>query len=238
MNELTIFNFENNDVRTQVINDEPWFVGKDVAEILGYERPTKAISDHVDEEDRDEVPIQDSIGRMQNTPIINESGLYSLVFKSQLPSAKKFKRWVTSEVLPAIRKTGSYKMPKDPMDALRLMFQATEHTQEKVNQVDARVIYLEENVKLEPGEYTYIGKSISRKVYQIGKERAYSMNREQKEELFKAINKEIAEITGVRTRTQLRQKDYKKVIEFIDDWEPSKATSMLVKNYEQMEMEV
>ena len=174
MNELTIFNFENNDVRTQVINDEPWFVGKDVAEILGYERPTKAISDHVDEEDRDEVPIQDSIGRMQNTPIINESGLYSLVFKSQLPSAKKFKRWVTSEVLPAIRKTGSYKMPKDPMDALRLMFQATEQTQEKVNQVDARVIYLEQNVKLEPGEYTYIGKSISRKVYQIGKERAYS----------------------------------------------------------------
>lgn len=64
------------------------------------------------------------------------------------------------------------------------------------------------------------------------------MNRQQKEELFKAINKEIAEITGVRTRTQLRQKDYKKVIEFIDDWEPSKATSMLVKNYEQMEMEV
>lgn len=238
MKELTIFNFENNDVRTQVINDEPWFVGKDVAEILGYERPTKAISDHVDEEDRDEVPIQDSIGRMQNTPIINESGLYSLVFKSQLPSAKKFKRWVTSEVLPAIRKTGSYQIPKDPMDALRLMFQATEHTQEKVNQVDARVIHLEENVKLDPGEYTYIGKSISRKVYQIGKERAYSMNREQKEELFKAINKEIAEITGVRTRTQLRQKDYKKVIEFIDDWEPSKATSMLVKNYEQMEMEV
>ena len=238
MNELTIFNFENNDVRTQVINDEPWFVGKDVAEILGYERPTKAISDHVDEEDRDEVPIQDSIGRMQNTPIINESGLYSLVFKSQLPSAKKFKRWVTSEVLPAIRKTGSYKMPKDPMDALRLMFQATEQTQEKVNQVDARVIYLEQNVKLEPGEYTYIGKSISRKVYQIGKERAYSMNKQQKEELFKAINKEIAEITGVGTRTQLRQKDYKKVIEFIDDWEPSKATSMLVKNYEQMEMEV
>ena len=238
MNELTIFNFENNDVRTQVINDEPWFVGKDVAEILGYERPTKAISDHVDEEDRDEVPIQDSIGRMQNTPIINESGLYSLVFKSQLPSAKKFKRWVTSEVLPAIRKTGSYKMPKDPMDALRLMFQATEQTQEKVNQVDARVIYLEQNVKLEPGEYTYIGKSISRKVYQIGKERAYSMNRLQKDELFKAINKEIAEITGVRTRTQLRQKDYKKVIEFIDDWEPSKATSLLVKAYEQIEMEV
>ena len=237
MNEMKIFNFEDNEVRTQTINGEPWFVGKDVADILGYSNPAKAIRDHVDDEDKGQ---NDTFtpGGMQIMTIVNESGLYSLVFKSQLPSAKRFKRWVTSEVLPTIRKTGSYQIPADPMDALRLMFQATEHTQEKVNQVDARVIHLEQNVKLDPGEYTYIGKSISRKVYQIGKERAYSMNREQKEELFKAINKEIAEITGVRTRTQLRQKDYKKVIEFIADWEPSKATSMLVKNYEQMEMEV
>ena len=237
MNEMKIFNFEDNEVRTQTINGEPWFVGKDVADILGYSNPAKAIRDHVDDEDKGQ---NDTFtpGGMQIMTIVNESGLYSLVFKSQLPSAKRFKRWVTSEVLPTIRKTGSYQIPADPMDALRLMFQATEHTQEKGNQVDARVIHLEQNVKLDPGEYTYIGKSISRKVYQIGKERAYSMNREQKEELFKAINKEIAEITGVRTRTQLRQKDYKKVIEFIDDWEPSKATSMLVKNYEQMEMEV
>lgn len=237
MNEMKIFNFEDNEVRTQTINGEPWFVGKDVADILGYSNPAKAIRDHVDDEDKGQ---NDTFtpGGMQVMTIVNESGLYSLVFKSQLPSAKRFKRWVTSEVLPTIRKTGSYKIPTDPMDALRLMFQATEDTQEKVNQVDARVIHLEQNVKLEPGEYTYIGKSISRKVYQIGKERAYSMNRQQKDELFKAINKEIAEITGVRTRTQLRQKDYKKVIEFIDDWEPSKATSMLVKNYEQMEMEV
>ena len=237
MNEMKIFNFEDNEVRTQTINGEPWFVGKDVADILGYSNPAKAIRDHVDDEDKGQ---NDTFtpGGMQIMTIVNESGLYSLVFKSQLPSAKRFKRWVTSEVLPTIRKTGSYKIPTDPMDALRLMFQATEDTQEKVNQVDARVIHLEQNVKLDPGEYTYIGKSISRKVYQIGKERAYSMNRQQKDELFKAINKEIAEITGVRTRTQLRQKDYKKVIEFIDDWEPSKATSMLVKNYEQMEMEV
>ena len=83
---------------------EPWFVGKDVAMALGYGRATKAIQDHVDFEDKDEVPIQDSIGRMQKTPIISESGLYSLILSSKLPSAKKFKRWVTSEVLPAIRK--------------------------------------------------------------------------------------------------------------------------------------
>lgn len=109
MEELQIFsNAEFGEVRTLVLNNEPWFVGKDVARILKYERPTKAIADHVDVEDRDEVPIQDSIGRMQNTPIINESGLYSLILSSKLPSAKKFKRWVTSEILPSIRKHGAY----------------------------------------------------------------------------------------------------------------------------------
>lgn len=106
MNE--IFNFKGQEVRTVTINNEPWFVGKDVANILGYERPTKAIQDHVDDEDKDAIPIQDSIGRKQNTPIINESGLYSLILSSKLQQAKEFKRWVTSEVLPTIRKNGMF----------------------------------------------------------------------------------------------------------------------------------
>lgn len=108
MNQFEVFNFENNQVRTVVVNEYLYFIGKDVAEILGYERPAKAILDHVDEDDKDEVPIQDSIGRMQNTPVINESGLYSLILSSKMPSAKKFKRWVTSEVLPKLRKHGLY----------------------------------------------------------------------------------------------------------------------------------
>lgn len=72
-----------------LINNKPYFVGKDVAEVLGYERPTKAVQDHVDQEDKDEVPIQDSIGRFQKTPMINESGLYSLILKSKLPTARQ-----------------------------------------------------------------------------------------------------------------------------------------------------
>lgn len=106
---ITIFNNEEfGNVRTLTINGEPWFVGKDIAKCLGYSRSTKAVSDHVDEEDIDGIPIQDSIGRMQNTPIINESGVYSLILSSKLESAKKFKKWVTSEVLPSLRKTGTY----------------------------------------------------------------------------------------------------------------------------------
>lgn len=96
-------------VRVMNINNEPWFVGKDVAEILGYSNPRKAIIDHVDDEDKTNgVTIRDSIGREQNPIFINESGLYSLILSSKLPNAKEFKRWVTHEVIPTIRKTGGY----------------------------------------------------------------------------------------------------------------------------------
>jgi len=109
MQQVMLFeNKEFGEIRTLMIDGQPYFIGKDVAAALGYERPAKAILDHVDNEDKDEIPIQDSIGRMQNTPIINESGFYSLVLSSKLETAKKFKRWVTSEVLPSIRQTGNY----------------------------------------------------------------------------------------------------------------------------------
>ena len=108
-NKVQIFSSEEfGQIRAVKLKGEDYFVGKDIAESLGYSRPTKAVSDHVDSDDIDEVPIQDSIGRMQRTPIVNESGVYALIFGSKLPSAKKFKRWVTSEVLPTIRKTGGY----------------------------------------------------------------------------------------------------------------------------------
>lgn len=112
MNDLTIFNYRGRNVRTLTFDDEPWFVGKDVAEVLGYSNTRKVIQDHVDEEDKmDGVTIRDAIGREQNVVAINESGLYSLIMSSKLPSAKEFKRWVTHEVLPSIRKTGSYSIP-------------------------------------------------------------------------------------------------------------------------------
>lgn len=111
MNEVQLFNFENHEVRSLLINSEPWFVGKDVASILGYKKPENAIANHVDDDDKTTTLIQ-GIGSnyKSKTMIINESGLYCLVLSSKLPSAKKFKRWVTSEVLPALRKTGQYQV--------------------------------------------------------------------------------------------------------------------------------
>lgn len=109
MNEVQLFNFENHEVRSLLLNNEPWFVGKDVAEVLGYERADNAIRNHIDKEDKLMHQISAS-GQNRNMTIINESGLYSLVLSSKLPSAKKFKRWVTSEVLPTLRKTGQYQV--------------------------------------------------------------------------------------------------------------------------------
>lgn len=108
MNELQVFNFDSNEVRTVVVNEEPYFVGKDVADILGYAKARNAIAKHVDDEDKKDAPIQGTLGGTQQMTILNESGLYSLIFSSKLDSAKRFKRWVTSEVLPAIRKHGIY----------------------------------------------------------------------------------------------------------------------------------
>ena len=111
MQELQIFKSnEFGEVRTVTIDNEPWFVGKDVAEALGYSKARNAISAHVSDEDKKDAPIQGTPGGTQNMTIINESGLYALIFGSKLESAKRFKHWVTAEVLPTIRKSGGYQM--------------------------------------------------------------------------------------------------------------------------------
>ncbi len=135
MQDLQIFeNPEFGEIRALEIDNEPWFVGKDVATALGYERGTKAVQDHVDSEDRYAVPIQDSVGRMQNTPVINESGLYSLILSSKLPTAKKFKRWVTSEVLPSIRKVGGYIQGQEELSDEDLLAKALQIAQKQIEE--------------------------------------------------------------------------------------------------------
>ncbi|MBP3857695.1 MAG: phage antirepressor [Ruminiclostridium sp.] len=114
MNENQIIEFTNEQfgkIRTTLIDGEPWFISRDVAIALGYSNPNKAVKDHVDEEDKG-ITNRYTLGGNQNLSIINESGLYSLILSSKLPNAKVFKRWVTSEVIPSIRKTGGYATPE------------------------------------------------------------------------------------------------------------------------------
>lgn len=146
MNTPQIFNFEQNEVRTILVNDEPYFVGKDVAGVLGYSNTKDALSRHVDSEDKTGSRITTS-GQSREMTIINESGLYSLILKSKLPNAKKFKRWVTSEVLPTIRKTGSYtNVPKSFAQALRLAANLEEKNQlleQQIAEYEPKISYLD-----------------------------------------------------------------------------------------------
>jgi prophage antirepressor-like protein len=117
MSQLQIFNFGDAEVRTTLINGEPWWVARDVCGILGLADGRKSV-ELLDTDERNTVPVIDTIGRMQDTTVVNESGLYALIFKSRRKEAKYFKKWVTSEVLPAIRKTGGYTLApvaRDPV---------------------------------------------------------------------------------------------------------------------------
>ena len=138
MNDLKIFeNKEFGEIRTVNIDGEPWFVGKDVAAALGYNNPQKAIRDHVDDED---VTVNKTFtvnGTMAT--LINESGLYSLVISSKLPNAKKFKKWVTSEVLPSIRKNGGYIAGQETMSDDELMARALQVAQNKILERDKQI---------------------------------------------------------------------------------------------------
>lgn len=126
---------------------------------------------------------------------------------------------------------------KDPFAALTLMFEATNQTKESVEDVKGRVINLEENIPLTPSEYNYINKRVSQRIQQIGRERAYAMNKQQKLELFKAIGREIKEVTGTRIRSQLKAKQFNEVVAFIDDWEPSSSTRHIINQMELLEEE-
>ena len=141
MDKLQTFNFEDLPVRTLTVNEEPYFVGKDVVNILGYKNGSRDINAHVDVEDKLTYQISTS-GQRRNQTIINESGLYSLIFSSKLESAKRFKRWVTSEVLPAIRKHGIYATDNVIEQTLRdpgyIINVLTEYKKEKDNNLILR----------------------------------------------------------------------------------------------------
>lgn len=150
MKGIQIFNNkEFGEIRAMELNGAPWLVGKDIAEILGYENPTKAIRDHVDEEDK-QMGVQnvtpsiiDSMGRKQFPTLINESGLYSLILSSKLPKAKEFKHWVTSEVLPAIRQTGGYIPAASDMSDEEIMAKALLIGKRTIEQQNERIKALE-----------------------------------------------------------------------------------------------
>ena len=151
MNKMQLFNFEDQQVRTLLIDSVPYFVGKDVTDILGYKNASKALIDHVDDEDKLNNETLSSLGQRGGW-LINESGLYSLILSSQMPDAKKFKHWVTSEVLPAIRKTGSYQIPQTPEEQLKLTMQVTNRLVGRVDKVEKDLQHIKDTAEVDEQE--------------------------------------------------------------------------------------
>lgn len=152
MNELQIFNnSEFGEIRTIEINNEPWFVGKDVALALGYSNTADAILKHVDEDDKLTSQIT-TAGQNRSVICINESGVYALVFGSKLESAKRFKHWITSEVLPAIRRTGSYG-PKSQLEVLQIAINNLVEQERQMKELSNRVDMIEAKTVTSPVDY-------------------------------------------------------------------------------------
>lgn len=242
-NEIQKFeNAEFGSVRTVDIDGVIHFVGKDVANALGYTNARKAIADHVDEEDKG-VTKCDTLGGTQEMTVINESGLYSLVLSSKLPNAKKFKKWVTSEILPSIRKTGSYSV-QDNFSELSPQLQYLITLEKKQNQLEKKQAELEQKIKdvennndetikaaIEYGRISLalqkqLAKNIKFKVLDICK---YSETYDAcGKKIESRINKALQRKFNVTSYKELRYNQYVDALIFIDVWEPDINTQVVL----------
>lgn len=234
MEELQIFNNEEfGNVRSFMIDNEPWFVGKDVAEALGYKNVRDSLARHIDSDDkRDGVVIHDSMGREQKPIIINESGLYSLILSSKLESAKKFKHWVTSEVLPTLRKTGSYaKVPTDPRELLMLTIKAHEQTAQRVDVLEEKVSDLEKSTTIDSSQqYTLERIAKTTVISALGgiDSRAYQL---MSRKLFSNIWRDYKKYFKLSSYRDTLKTDYENAKNYLESWSPEVNTSLKIKEY-------
>lgn len=225
MNQLEIFkNREFGEIRTVVINAEPWFVGKDIAEVLGYSNSRKAILDHVDDEDKiDGVTIRDSIGRDQAAVVINESGLYALIFGSKMASAKRFKHWVISEVLPQIRKNGSYQKRLTPEEMMRIQLGM-------VDDHENRIEHLENTMTIDYGRQQELKKSVNKRVIEVLGGKKAPVYKEMSKKVFTECNRDIQDYFRVNSRNNIPVLQFEAAISYVDAWNPSNNTILEIRS--------
>lgn len=225
MEQLKIFeNEEFGQVRTINIDGEPWFVGKDVAKILGYKDTSDAMRRHVDDEDKLTRCFTDS-GQKRELYIINESGLYSVILSSKLPSAKRFKRWVTSEVLPVIRKTGSYEMDDYSPEMKAILMH-----DKKLVKIDNRVTDLENHMTIDYGQQTVLGDEVNKAVLDaLGGKYSNAYN-EIGKKVFAECNRDLKHYFHVNARNNVPKKRYYEALEYIQEWKPCTNTQIQIRD--------
>lgn len=229
MNELQIFkNEEFGEIRTVQLNNETYFVGKDVAEALGYSNASKAVSVHVSEEDRIlktlEADSQNGNVVKTQTALINESGLYALIFGSKLESAKRFKHWVTSEVLPEIRKTGSYEMEQYSPEMKAILMH-----DKKLVKMDERVTDLENNTTIDYGQQQVLGDVVNRVVIEALGGKCSPAYREIGKKVFAECNRDLKHYFNVNARNNVPKKRFDEAVEYVKSWKPCTNTRIDIR---------
>lgn len=223
MNELQIFtNEEFGEIRTVQLNNETYFVGKDVADNLGYQNGSRDINRHVLQEDRVKEMIFDG-NQNKETILINESGLYTLIFGSKLESAKRFKHWVTSEVLPAIRKTGSYEMEQYSPEMKAILMH-----DKKLVKMDERVTDLENNTTIDYGQQQALGDIVNRVVIEALGGKGSPAYREISKKVFAECNRDLKHYFNVNARNNVPKKRFDEAVEYVKNWKPCTNTRMSI----------
>lgn len=225
MTKIQVFEYQSNKVRTVDMDGAPWFVLKDVCEVLGLGN-SRMVSDRLDEDEKGVSKI-DTLGGVQNVTIINESGLYNVILRSDKPEAKPFRKWVTSEVLPSIRKTGSYTMPKlsKEMQALFLLDQRTV-------QQEQRITALENNMVVDYGQQHALRKAVSRAVITAlgGKDAPAYINPHSRGRMYSECNNDVQGWFRVNSVCNIPRKRYDEAMDYIQRWKPSTNSVMEVQN--------
>ncbi|AMW98413.1 ORF6C domain-containing protein [Rummeliibacillus stabekisii] len=224
MNEMQLFNFDNQDIRVLEKDGEPWFVGNEIAQILGYSNYRNAVQNHVEPEDKLSTQIEYA-GQNRNMTLINESGMYSLVLSSKLESAKRFKRWVTSEVLPQIRKTGVY-----TSNSMELALQAALDHERKINAIEEDVDYLKNNMRIDSLQQLEIQQTAKQSIaHALGGKESVAY-KEISKKAFVAFWNEFKQYFKVPRYGDLPKMKMDEAIRFIELWRPSTTLQMEIDN--------
>lgn len=221
MNELQIFNSEEfGEIRTAEIDGKPYFVGTDVAKALGYSNPRKAILDHCKGVTKRDTPTSSGI---QSMSYINEGDLYRLIMKSKLPSAEIFEAWVMDEVLPTIRKTGSYQKPMTVAEQIQLLALGNQNHEERIEK-------LENTMTIDYGQQKYISDLVSKVVIEVlggKKSNAYD---EIGKKVFAECNRDVKTYFDVNARNNIPKLRYQEAVEYIKEWTPCTNTKMMIRD--------
>ena len=221
MREINVFSSEEfGDIRAIEIDNEPWFVGKDVAEALGYSNTRDALATHVSDEDKNTVVISDGKRGNPNQTVINESGLYALIFGSKLESAKRFKHWVTSEVLPAIRKTGNYNIPMTIEEQLQIVAKGTLEVKEEIKRVDNDLQNFKEDMPLLALECQRITRAKNQKVVPLmgGKKAPAYKNKSLMHKVYSDVDAQLRREFGVNTYKAIKRSQCDLAVKIIEDY--------------------